>query len=106
MSDYRLTARADLDLTEILLYTEREWGVDQAEAYLTIVRPRLYQACVWTTKWKTFRSAVPRHEIRFEGLSVGKHFAFFRKYLGMIEIVAVIHSGRFELIMDFLERES
>jgi toxin ParE1/3/4 len=38
MSKYRLTRRADQDLTEIYLYTLEQFGFSQAEAYAESMR--------------------------------------------------------------------
>jgi toxin ParE1/3/4 len=31
---YRLSARADVDLAEIWVYTVEQWGIDQADRYV------------------------------------------------------------------------
>lgn len=95
MSGYVLSPRAQADLDEIWDYTERNWGKEQAEAYI-----RLIGAAVQA------RAASPERgkacdDVRkgYRKYPAGSHMIFFRLSDGGIDVVRILHRR-----MDFTRR--
>lgn len=88
MPDFQVTAKALQDLQEIGRYTEKTWGRDQRNEYLSKIdaafhllaqTPGVGRAC---------------DEIRpgYRKYHVGRHFIFFRLAAGgMVEIIRILH---------------
>lgn len=87
-SRYFLSPAAQTDLEQIWDYTEDQWGIDQAEAYLrelqyaierVAANPRIGRSC---------------DEIRvgYRKLSAGAHTLFYRLTAeGVVDVVRVLH---------------
>ena len=87
MSGYVLSPRAKADLDDIWDYTERNWGAEQAKAYI-----RLIGAAIQTVATSPARGKACDH-IR-EGYwkyPAGSHVVFFRLTDGGINVVRILH---------------
>ncbi len=87
MKRYRLSRLAEADLESIWAYSEANWGVDQAEAYVrdlqraieaTAANPRLGRAC------DEIRSGYCKR-------TVGSHVVFYRLGAGIIDVIRILH---------------
>lgn len=84
---YELSVAADQDLEAIFDYTEREFGVEQAAAYLRLIGER------FDTLSENPELGRIRDEIRMDlrSLVVEKHIIFYRLRLDRVRIVRVLH---------------
>ena len=87
MSGYVLSPRAQADLDDIWDYTERNWGKEQAEAYI-----RLIGAAIRAIASSPER-AKPCDHIRegYRNYPAGSHMIFFRLLDGKIDVVRILH---------------
>ena len=87
---YRLSARAESDLTEIWVYSAEEWGVDQADRYVDALLRRFSWLTGNRTLWKD------RLDIS-EGIYCypeQSHIIYFRPFVSDgagLEILRVLH---------------
>jgi toxin ParE1/3/4 len=87
---YRLSARAELDLAEVWVYSVEQWGTDQADRYVDDLVARFAWLCDNPALWK------PRTDLA-DGLQSyphQRHVIYFRAVgasADMIEIVRVLH---------------
>lgn len=84
---YDLTPAAKADLREIWLYTEEQWGEQQADRYLQ----GLEQCCERLVDHPTLGTA--REDLRagYRSILEGRHLIVYRHHLGRIEIVRMLH---------------
>ena len=97
MATFSLTKRAMADLIEIGRYTQKHWGVEQRNKYLTMLDSSFQQLAGDPLKGKDCS------EIRQGYLkkNVGSHVIFYRqKHKDMIEIVRILH-GRMDIETKF-----
>jgi toxin ParE1/3/4 len=87
MSGYVLSPRAKADLDDIWDYTERNWGAEQAKAYI-----RLIGAAIQTLAASPARGKACDH-IRegYRKYPAGSHVVFFRLTDGGINVVRILH---------------
>lgn len=93
MPSFTLTQRALIDLLEIGTYTQKHWGLEQRNKYLTMLDSCFQKLAVDPLSGKDCS------EIRegYRKMSAGSHVIFYRqKHCGKVEIVRILH-GR----MDF-----
>lgn len=84
--EYRPAAKADLDA--IAIYTKREWGKQEARAYLGELR-------AFASSLADFPHRYPRHASRLGTLrkaSCGDHLIFYTVSAEAVEIVRVLHN--------------
>ncbi|MEA3278114.1 MAG: type II toxin-antitoxin system RelE/ParE family toxin [Pseudomonadota bacterium] len=91
---YRLSARAEADLTDIWVYSAEQWGVVQADGYVDALLSRFVWLSENPSLWK------PRPDIAegLYGYLQQSHVIYFRESDGVpetLEIVRVLH-GRME----------
>ena len=86
MSGYVLSPRAKADLDDIWDYTERNWGTEQAKAYI-----RLIGAAIQTVATSPARGKACDH-IRegYRKYPAGSHVVFFRLTDGGINVVRIL----------------
>ena len=97
MATFSLTKRAMADLIEIGRYTQKRWGVEQRNKYLTMLDSSFQQLAVDPLKGKNCS------EIRqgYRKMNTGSHVIFYRqKHKDMIEIVRILH-GRMDIETKF-----
>lgn len=87
MRTYRLTPKAQADLEHIWDYSQKNWGISQAEIYVQAIR-RTLEALV--------EGAIipqPAEHIRKNYLKtpVGSHIVFFRQDDHGIEVIRILH---------------
>lgn len=93
MGKFTLTKRAIADLQEIGRYTQKHWGVDQRNAYLTMLDSCFQQLAENPGKGRDCG------DIRngYSKIPVGSHVVFYRRLQNeVIEIVRVLH-GRMDV---------
>jgi toxin ParE1/3/4 len=98
MQGYRLSKEAQDDLKEIKNYTRMTWGDKQTQVYLSEIKDSLEKLVIYPELGKT------RDEV-FEGLrgmSVGRHFIFYRLGKTDIEVASILH-GRMDVVRYFDE---
>lgn len=102
MSGYRLSAAAELDLTEIADYTTDVWGGAQANLYLDnlvecflriAMNPRLGRSC----------DAV---HAGFRRIEQGKHVIFYQADGSGVFIGRILHQSMLPTRHELMERES
>lgn len=91
---FRLSARAEVDLADIWVYSAEQWGVDQADRYLDALLARFVWLCENPSLW------MPRQDIAegLYGYPQQSHVIYFRAdpdAPDVIEIARVLH-GRME----------
>ena len=90
MPDYRLSARALLDLSEIFAFSAEQYGRGQAEKYFASMRATFHRLALNPNIGPATRgvtSTLRRH-------SIGTHVVFYRPTDTGIFIVRVIHTAR------------
>ena len=93
MAKFSLTKRAIADLVDIAHYTEKHWGPEQRNKYLTMLDSGFQQLAATPTKGRDCSDI--RHGYR--KMNVGSHVVFYRqKQSDEIEIVRVLH-GRMDI---------
>ena len=89
MPTYRLTNKALEDLRSIARYTEKNWGREQRNKYLSkldasiqliVDEPQLGRAC------DEIRKGYRKHH-------VGRHLIFYRQTTSHIEIIRILHES-------------
>ena len=88
MSGYTLRPRAERDLSDIWDYTASTWSVEQAEAYVGILKAAIEHLAADPTLGRDASSLRPG----YFRLSVGSHVVFFTKRRHGIEVVRVLHA--------------
>jgi toxin ParE1/3/4 len=87
MSGYVLSPRAKADLDDIWDYTERNWGTEQAKAYI-----RLIGAAIQTVATSPARGKACDHiQEGYRKYPAGSHVVFFRLTDGGINVVRILH---------------
>jgi toxin ParE1/3/4 len=93
MPAFTLTKRALVDLVEIGSYTQKHWGREQRNNYLTIIDGFFQQLAADPLMGKDCS------EIRqgYRKINAGSHIIFYRqKRSGKVEIVRILH-GRMDI---------
>ena len=92
MANFKLTPAANNDLKDISRYTERKWGREQRNQYLTALDSRFR----WLGENAEYGKS--RDEIKEGYLCYpeGRHVIFYRKVKNHIEILGILHQN-----MDF-----
>jgi len=89
MPSYRLTNKALDDLRSIARYTEKTWGREQRNKYLSKLdsnfqilahEPQLGRAC------DDIKQGYRKHQ-------VGRHLIFYRRIASRVEIVRILHDS-------------
>ena len=89
MSVYRLTKKALDDLRSIARYTEKTWGREQRNKYLSKLdssfrmlahEPQLGRAC------NEIKQGYRKHH-------VGRHLIFYRLVASRVEIIRILHDS-------------
>lgn len=89
MPAYRLTNKALDDLRSIARYTEKTWGLEQRNRYLSKLdsnfqmlahEPHLGRAC------DDIKKGYRKHH-------VGRHLIFYRRIASRVEIVRILHDS-------------
>ena len=88
MADYRLSNKADEDLTDIYLYTHKTFGAAQADAYLQALEERFVALAEKPTLGRRI-DHVRDGYLRFEH---GRHAIFYRTAKYGVLIVRVLHA--------------
>jgi toxin ParE1/3/4 len=89
MPGFRLSAKALNDLKSIGRYTERHWGRDQRNKYLSIL-----DACFHAIAERPW-VGIPCDFIKtgYQKYHVGRHLVFYRQNTAFIEIIRILHDG-------------
>lgn len=82
--------RASRDLHDILLYSARKWGIDQAERYVRDIHAVFERLLADPNLGSTI--SLPRGVYR--RLNVGSHAVFFTTPDATVTIVRVLHQRR------------
>ena len=86
--DYILSPRAQSDLDEIWNYTERHWGIEQAEIYIC----QLWQDIEAIAAKPTIGRPCPEVRAGYYKFRSGSHVLFFRLSKSGIDAVRVLHA--------------
>ena len=86
MTGYTLTQAADADLEQIGRYTEKRWGLAQAEHYLLAFEA----AFINLTLYPDTGRPVP-DRVGYLRIECGSHVVFYRKQTTGVLIVRVLH---------------
>lgn len=88
MSDFQVTAKALQDLRAIGRYTEKTWGRDQRNDYLSKIDAAFHLLAQTPEVGRACDDVRPG----YRKYHVGRHFRFFRLAAGgMVEITRVLH---------------
>lgn len=92
MTGFKLTPAAEADLKEIARYTQRKWGRNKRNHYLSALDSRF----AWLAEDPKFGRS--RNEIKAGYCSYpeGQHVIFYREVKENIEILGILHQS-----MDF-----
>ena len=93
MAKFSLTKRAIADLVDIARYTEKYWGREQRNKYLTMLDSGFQQLAATPTRGRDCS------DIRqgYRKMNIGSHVVFYhQKQSDEIEIVRVLH-GQMDL---------
>jgi toxin ParE1/3/4 len=87
MSGYVLSPRAQTDLDEIWDYTERNWGKEQAEAYIRLIGAAIKAIASSPERGKAC------DDIRegYRKYRAASHMIFFRPIDGGVDVVRILH---------------
>jgi toxin ParE1/3/4 len=91
---YRLSARAEADLTYIWVYSAGQWGIEQADRYVDALLQRL----IWLSNNRSLWKDRPDIGGRLYSYPQQSHVIFFRPIGSvpeMVEIVRILH-GRMD----------
>ena len=88
---YRLSARAEADLTSIWAYSASQWGVDQADCYVDALLLRLSWLPENQTLWKV-RPDIAEGVYCYPEQSHVIYFRPFSSDQGGLEILRVLHT--------------
>ena len=102
MSQYRLTAEAKADLDEVWNYTTRNWGEDQAEAYLKGLDLALEKLAEGNQPSFSCQAIVPEATSAVRCFQYRSHYIFFRQHDQSIDVLTVIHTASQGAIEGFL----
>ncbi len=91
---YRLSARAEADLTDIWIYSAEQWGVDQADRYVDALLRRFSWLPGNQTLWKV-RPDIAEGVHCYPEQSHVIYFRSFRSHQDGLEILRVLH-GRMD----------
>lgn len=86
---YNFTRKAKSDFISIIVYTEANWGVKQAQEYKNLIAEKINFLCQMP------ESGVARDEL-FKGLRsspVGSHKIYYRVKPKQLEIIAILHQS-------------
>lgn len=89
MSQYRLSALAELDLTEITDYTSDVWGANQAELYLDSLVECLVRIAQMPSLGRPCDSVHPG----FRRIEQGKHVIFYIQDGSDIFVGRILHQN-------------
>ena len=92
MGRFKLTPAADSDLQEIWEYTEKRWGIEQADNYLRKLERRMTYLAGNPKRGKR-RRELPGSPFNYHE---EKHVIFYRSIEAGIEIIRILHDS-----MDF-----
>jgi toxin ParE1/3/4 len=87
-----LSRRAEADLDEIWTFTEKRWGMDQAEAYTR----QIWRAVEMLGANPSGGRACPDVRPGYYKYRTGSHLLFYRIVGGAVDIVRILHES-----MDF-----
>lgn len=90
-SSYRLTPKAEADLEEIWLYTQRHWSATQADKY---IREFLQVFAELAGGTRQARKCDVRDG--YFKIAVGAHVIYFRQVADAVEVVRILH-GRMDV---------
>ena len=92
MTDYVLSPKARSDLEEIWLYSLREWGVRQADAYVAEIFRVIQGVASGDIRTR------PADDIRpgLKRVRSGRHVVFFRETETALVVVRLLH-GRMDV---------
>lgn len=85
---YILSPRTQSDLDEIWDYTERHWGIEQAEFYIR----QLWQDIEAIAAKPTIARPCPEVRAEYYKFRSGSHLIFFRLSKSGIEVVRILHA--------------
>jgi toxin ParE1/3/4 len=86
---YVLTEQADSDLAEIIRYTIRQWGLEQAERYTKILEREFQRIARGDISMRTFSDRFPTVIVR----KCEHHYIFAQKEGNQAIILAVLHKN-------------
>ena len=92
MSGYVLSPRAKADLDDIWDYTERNWGTEQAKAYIRLIGAAIQTLAISPALGK----ACDHIQEGYRKYPAGSHVVFFRLTDRGINVVRILHRS-----MDF-----
>ena len=85
----RRSGQAGRDLDAVYDYSTREWGLDQAAAYLR----ELDAVCQHLAEYPNLGMAVDRVRRGYRRLGYGRHVIYYRVHPDEVEIVRVLHQS-------------
>ena len=83
----RFNAAAERDLADIAVYTEGQWGAEQAKAYLIAIADAVDRIAAFAN------IGSPIEDVRggYRKLRVESHNIYYRQLGGFVEIVRILH---------------
>jgi|TARA_R110000787_G_scaffold9028_7_gene31382 toxin ParE1/3/4 len=83
----RFNAAAGRDLADIAVYTEGQWGTEQAKAYVTAIADAIDRIAAFAN----IGSAIEDVRGGYRKLRVESHNIYYRQKGGCVEIVRILH---------------
>ncbi len=87
MRTYRLTPKAQIDLELIWDYTEKNWGVLQAEVYVQSIRKTLDGLA----DGSIISQSAEHIRTDYRKSLIGSHVVFFKENNDAIEVIRILH---------------
>lgn len=87
MRAYRLTPMAQIDLELIWDYTEKSWGVSQAEVYVQSIRKTLEGLA----DGSVISQSAEHIRKKYRKSLIGSHIIFFKENNDAVEVVRILH---------------
>jgi len=83
----RFNAAAERDLANIAVYTQEQWGAQQAKAYVTAIADAVDRIAIYAN------IGSPIEDVRggYRKLRVESHNIYYRQKGGFVEIVRILH---------------
>ena len=87
MASFRLTAKAKADLRSIGRYTQKTWGREQRNRYLTLLDGSFHDLANDPRTGRSCDDIKPG----YRKLHVGRHLIFYRQAEDAVEIIRILH---------------
>jgi toxin ParE1/3/4 len=89
MQGFHLTTKAKADLKSIAIYTQKTWGREQRNRYLTKLDETFHALACEPLKGRAC------DDIRkgYQKYHIGRHFIFYRQAVDGIDIIRILHDS-------------